>query len=258
MKTRKRILSVKIKRMMDDSPDTSHMGEYGNRAMSQFSIDRAHMEDCSSIEANYRECVDKLERIIGHLNEWRLKLGYFLMDPRDNPEYDAIDKSMDVCIALQEEAMACDCSGGDIERHEYRYFNPSFNYVVQTSSGRYDKPADGLTPEDVRKYVRQDYERMERLNAGDWCYIGIRAEAEIVAVYGSKSTLSEHVTTGGSGPIQHITSGGLWGIESDSDKSYFAEVQTDELADLKTQLLALGFSRRAISQAFKNVEEVSA
>jgi hypothetical protein len=57
--------------------------------------------------------------------------------------------------------------------------------------------------------------------------------------------------------VQKITSGGLWGIESDSDRSHFAEVTAEELADLKAQLLALGFSKRAISQAFKleNIKE---
>jgi Holliday junction resolvasome RuvABC DNA-binding subunit len=38
-------------------------------------------------------------------------------------------------------------------------------------------------------------------------------------------------------------------------KSYFEEVQKDELAELKEQLLALGFSRRAIATAYKNVQE---
>ena len=57
--------------------------------------------------------------------------------------------------------------------------------------------------------------------------------------------------------IQDISSGGLWGVESDSDKAYFAEVAGEELAELKSQLQALGFSKRAISQAFKseNVKE---
>ena len=81
--------------------------------------------------------------------------------------------------------------------------------------------------------------RMERLNAGDWCFIGIRAEAEI--------TLADHVT-------QTISSGGLWGIESDSDRAYFESIEQEELAELSNQLHAAGFSKRAIAAAFKNVE----
>jgi hypothetical protein len=93
---------------------------------------------------------------------------------------------------------------------------------------------------------------MEALNYGDWCYIGIRAEAEIgigdVAEYPKKFNVT----------CQTITSGVLWGIESDSDESHIEETEKDELANLKQQLLALGFSKRAISAAFKNVEHKDA
>ena len=78
-------------------------------------------------------------------------------------------KPKDLLDALAEEMTECDCNGGDMSRHEYRYFNASFNYVTKDG-----KPADGLTPDEVRKYTRQDYESLERLNAGDWCYLGIR------------------------------------------------------------------------------------
>lgn len=128
----------------------------------------------------------------------------------------------------------------DCQVNEYRYFNPSFNYVdtqgkiIQNAAG-----GDTLTPEEVRQYVRQDYERMERLNAGDWYYLGIRAEAEIQL-------------TGDL--VQTISSGGLWGIESDSDASYIEDLEREQLSNLKSELRAIGFSTRAISKAFKNVE----
>ena len=81
--------------------------------------------------------------------------------------------------------------------------------------------------------------RMEQLNAGDWCFIGIRAKAEV--------TLADPVT-------QTVSSGGLWGIESDSDRAYFESIEQEELAELSNQLHAAGFSKRAIAAAFKNVE----
>ena len=90
---------------------------------------------------------------------------------------------------------------------------------------------------------------MERLNRGDWCYLGIRAEAEIIGNEQKDGPNKWH------GVVQTISSGGLWGIESDSDRSYLEEVQEEELSNLKTELRALGFSKRAISTAFKNVEE---
>ena len=48
-KTGNRILSVVIRRMYDESPDTSWLGEYSNSRESEFSIDRAHSEDCASV-----------------------------------------------------------------------------------------------------------------------------------------------------------------------------------------------------------------
>jgi hypothetical protein len=127
--------------------------------------------------------------------------------------------------------MECDCGfSGHWSAREYRYFNPNHeNYK-------------GLPEADIRKYCRQDYERMESLNAGDWCFIGIRAEAQIQT---------------GSDVVQDITSGGLWGIESDSGRAHIEETIREELSNLKTELLALGFSKRAIASAFKpeNIRE---
>src|SRR6266853_6006175 len=56
-------------------------------------------------------------------------------------------------------------------QREFQYFNPSFNYVDETGN-----PKDGLTPVQVRKYVQEDYRRMENLNAGQWSYIGVIAK----------------------------------------------------------------------------------
>ena len=86
--------------------------------------------------------------------------------------------------------------------------------------------------------AEQAYVRMMEYERGDFTFIGIYAKAEI--------------TLGGE-CCQDIRSGGLWRIESDSGKEYLAEVGTDELAQLKQQLHAIGFGTRAISAAFKNV-----
>lgn len=85
---------------------------------------------------------------------------------------------------------------------------------------------------------------MESLNNGNWCYIGIRAEAHTVV----------------SGAIvQTLHSGGIYGIESDSDsdRKYLESVEKEELASLREQLRALGFSTRAISKAFADIEHVN-
>lgn len=195
MKNMKRIHSVTIKRMIDESPDTSWLGEYSNRATSEYSIDRAHNIECDVCGLLFR-----LLQSAGSLE-------------------------------------ACDCDErGDMTRGEYQYFNPSFNYVDKQGN------AKDLTPEEVRKYTRQDYERMEALNRGDWCFIGISAEAEY------------SIDSPNGSPIQTVTSGGLWGIESDSDAAFFAETEQEQLSELRDQLHAIEFSKRAIATAFKTIE----
>jgi len=236
MKNKKRILSITIKRMIDESPDTSWLGEYATRPTSEFSIDREHSLDCIENDTLQKE---KLVRIADSIENDR---------PICEDHLDISDPDCEICreekiytdaLETVSELAECDCGeSGDMGRGEYRYFNPSFNYV--------DKNGHALpenTPEEVRKYVRQDYERMESANRGDWCMLGIQAEAEFF--------ISTRDITRVAG---HVRSCGLWGIESDSDDSYLESVEKDELADLRSQLKTLGFSSRAISTAFKNVE----
>jgi hypothetical protein len=250
---KKRILSVTIKRMVDDSPDTSWLGEYSRTPANEFAIDRAHAEDCESIQRFYSDGEwaawngvpsDMLERVRTFLESFEASVDHESSPngchedcpacEEEQPYHDAISTIWE----LENLAGECDCNGGDMERGDYRYFNPSFNYVDKNG-----KPKDGLTPEEVCKYTRQDYERMERLNRGDWCFIGIVAHAEIGLHRPGNTYL-----------IEIVHSGGLWGIESDSQPDYLESVEQDELADLKNVLIELGFSKRAISKAFKNVE----
>ena len=227
MKNVKRISKVTIKRTTDADPDTSYLGHYSNRAETGYAIDRKHSLDCPSVEANYRDAVKKLERIVDYPGIERAVEG-------DNPEstlWESLDDATDILTDTQSERQECECGErGDMERDEYRYLNGN----VETYKGE--------SPEDVRKYVRQDYERMERLQCGDWCYVGIRAEAEIL-IPSRDATI-----------VQEITAGGLWGIESDSDASYLKDVEGDQLSELRDQLRAVGFSERTIRAAIKNAQ----
>lgn len=99
---------------------------------------------------------------------------------------------------------------GDWKRGEYQYFNPA---MTGAETGNPESPA-------------QDYARFEAFNRGDWHFIGVKARAEVVI----------------GDTIQTITSGGLWGIESDSDADYVTSVKKDELSALVGILLSLGFS----------------
>lgn len=222
----KRILSVTVKRMLDSDPDTSYLGEYSDTAESEYAIDRMHSEDCASLEVNHRSTVDQLERIISRLNEQQGQA----VDSHDEAECCTTSEAIDLLCDLQMECAYCDCGGHKVSSREYRYFNPCHeNYKGEPEA-------------DIRKYCKQDYERMEDYNNQGWCYLGIKAMAEI--------QLTDNKT-------QRITSGGLYGTESDSDESYIKSLEQEELSQLKDELLAMGFSRRAVSKAFKSVEEVS-
>lgn len=232
-KNSKRILSVTIKRMVDDSPDTSWLGEYASKPNSEFSIDRAHSEDCIENDSIQKE---KLERIANWLENERPICDDHIEWSGENCETCQEELAYTHAITEMFDLARCDCGErGDMEHGQYRYFNPSDNYK-------------GEPAEDIRKYVRQDYERIESLNRGDWCFLGISAEAEIgigdFAQYPKKYNCT----------VQHIHSAGLWGIESDSDDSYLEEIESEQLSELKSELKSLGFSSRAISTAFKTIE----
>lgn len=224
MKNGKRILSVTVKHLINESPDTSHLGEYGTRAESQYAIDRHHAEDCQSIKPTNDKATGILESASEYLEEQYPEDGGHLGAAMR--EAIGIDDAIKTLDDARDSVTACDCNKS-FDSYECQYFNPCFeNYA-------------GLPEDEIRKYCRQDFERAESLNRGEWQYIGIRAEAEI------------ELTP--DGRPQTITSGGLWGIESDSG-DYIAEVTKDELADLKTQLRAIGFSARAIATAYKTIK----
>lgn len=94
--------------------------------------------------------------------------------------------------------------------------SPDLSYLEQYSLESEDK--------DERRYAREDRERLD--NYGDtWHMQGCRAKAEVSYSIG-----------GSNRRIETFTSGGLWGIESDSDSEYLRSVERDEMEDLKRHL----------------------
>lgn len=85
-------------------------------------------------------------------------------------------------------------------------------------------------------YLEQEgfEKRLDQYKRGVFGFMGIRAKA-VVQLNGALT--------------QTITSGGLWGIEDDSGFSTIKEYSQEELADLRDQLLSMGFSKRAIKAA---------
>ncbi len=78
------------------------------------------------------------------------------------------------------------------------------------------------------KYLEQDEQRLKDYFAGKWSMLGISADAE---VYVPSIVELEH----NGFMIQHIVSGAVWGVESDSDDC-IEEYKKDQLIELEKYL----------------------
>jgi len=102
----------------------------------------------------------------------------------------------------------------------------------------------GQAEEMSRSYCKADYERILALDRGDFCYIGIKAKAVVSIPIPNNP---------GCVRLETLTSGGLWGVESDSG-DYLDEVAQEELNDLKSHLKAFGVYIRNFNQFAKEAE----
>lgn len=75
-------------------------------------------------------------------------------------------------------------------------------------------------------YLDQDdfEDRRDAFERGDFSFVGVRAEAEVAI----------------GGIMQTLTSGGLWGTESDSGDEYFLEIADQEWHELRKILTDVG------------------
>ena len=90
--------------------------------------------------------------------------------------------------------------------------------------------ADGVPREEAERYADQDKKRLAAFYNGDWWMIGIYAEAKVYI----------------NDTRQKIRSGGLWGIESDSDERHIRETAKEQVAELDDTLEAMGFAKDPI------------
>lgn len=88
-----------------------------------------------------------------------------------------------------------------------------------------DVEEDGIAK--VLGWIRQNEERLEAYNRGSWWCVGIVAEATILLPHGTARK------------IQTISSGGLWGIESDSSNDYFKSEEDGQIDEVLGYLKAL-------------------
>ena len=93
-------------------------------------------------------------------------------------------------------------------------------------------------PDPDTSYLEQEEfeERLAAFNRGEFSFVGVRAEAEVVI----------------EGTVQTLTSPGLWGIESDSGEEYIEQVSGEEYHALRDVLLAVGI---ATSQLPREVDK---
>lgn len=110
----------------------------------------------------------------------------------------------------------------EVTTREQVDYDADLSYLEQDYN---DVPAD-----EAAKYREQDRERLEAYQRGEWWCVGIDACAVVVV---------NHVR-------QTITSGGLWGIESDSGEDYLREVAEEELSSLADILRELGFTNEEL------------
>jgi len=87
-------------------------------------------------------------------------------------------------------------------------------------------------------YAAENAARLASYHDGDWHCVGIWLEAQCSYSIGGKDRR-----------LETFQSGGLWGIESDSDKSYFAEVAREELSDLRSHCLRFGIDATSFDAA---------
>jgi hypothetical protein len=89
-------------------------------------------------------------------------------------------------------------------------------------------------PDPDISYLEQDEfkERLRAYKRDEFGFVGVRAEADVII----------------EGTVQTLTSAGLWGIESDSERSYLEEVAAEEYRSLRDVLKAVGVATADLPQ----------
>jgi len=108
---------------------------------------------------------------------------------------------------------------GAIKRHnagsnEYQYFKPTNSYREHYKGLRKLKYGRAEADRLARSYVQQDMRRMERYGES-WTMTGVRVRCYAKGI--------------------ELASASLWGIESDSEESYFTEVALENAHEAKRE-----------------------
>ena len=102
--------------------------------------------------------------------------------------------------------------------------------AIQVSDGgggkyRYFNPAN---PE----YAQEEYKRMMEFENGQLGMLGVMAKAEVHIPIGNKNF-----------KIEEITSGGIWGVATDSGLEFMADMAKEQVEDLIANLKSFGIKK---------------
>lgn len=215
-----RIDEIKVKAILDDNPDTDWIGKYTDRAE-----DWAICRHCGE----YLYHAEMPNRIIDNIEQAMADIAYDMGGLDEDSERHAM---LDKIYNAMENAL------NKFEPHDCPTYHSEYNFF---------KPYAGGEPEGSKAYIKygqQDFDRMEALQQGHWHFIGIQAEAIVsYPLNGNDSSRR----------LEHLTSGGLWGVESDAE-DYHTDVAKGELADLKSHLEAFSVDMSNFKELTKDIE----
>jgi hypothetical protein len=95
---------------------------------------------------------------------------------------------------------------------------------------------------DSMEQAMENYQRALAFDRGDVVSLGVRAAAHVKTSANGKEWM-----------LHTIKTGGLYGVDSDSEQDYFSEIATQELAELCDVLREFGFTQQDIDNALSTV-----
>ena len=117
-------------------------------------------------------------------------------------------------------------------------------FAVKHDGGSRSYPFFNAENVENMKQAKENYKRMMEFENGIVSMYGVKATAEIYTSNDGKAWL-----------INKVSSGGLWGIESDNEEKYLKEIEVEQLDELKDVLLALGFTAKEFATAPRETDK---
>lgn len=111
---------------------------------------------------------------------------------------------------------------GPYTYHVFKEVDQDADLSWLTDASRYT----GCTTEEIADYMQQDEERLSEYDRGSWYMVGVVCEVSI-----------KTKTNWAVDPV--IARSSVWGVESDSDTSYFLTLADEQIEEAKQDLANL-------------------